>query len=471
MPPGPQVAAVVLAAGLGKRFRSTLPKVLHPAAGRPLIWHVLRAASGMASLGSLVVVVGYGRQQVIDAVAEWPNATFVDQPERRGTGDAVRRTQEALASFEGPILVLLGDTPLITTATLDALVEHHVKTQASATLLSARLEDPTGYGRIIRAGSQDAFRVVEEADASPAQRAVTEVSTGTWCFEKEPLFRALAGISDDNTQGEHYLPDAVRIITSEGQRVSTVPAADADEVRGVNDRSQLAEAGRALRARHLGALMAEGVTIEDPAATYIDVGVRVGQDTVIRPLTFLEGETSIGEGCRIGPSTRIVSSIVGDGAEVTFSVVRSCVIGSQAQVGPYASLRPGTRLEARSKAGTFVEMKESIIGEGSKVPHLSYIGDATIGKDVNVGAGTITCNYDGETRRKSRTVIEDGALIGSDTMLVAPVTVGREAVTGASTVVAKDIAPGDVVVGAPARTIRRRRSRDNKTLGHPETKE
>ncbi|MGH2731708.1 MAG: bifunctional UDP-N-acetylglucosamine diphosphorylase/glucosamine-1-phosphate N-acetyltransferase GlmU [Actinomycetota bacterium] len=471
MPPGPQVAAVVLAAGLGKRFRSTLPKLLHPAAGRPLIWHVLRATSRIASLGPLIVVVGHGRQQIIDAVAEWPNATFVDQPERLGTGDAVRRAEQALAGFDGPVLVLPGDHPLITTATLEALLEHHVKTRASATLLSARLEDPTGYGRIIRAGEQGAFRVVEEADASPAQRAVTEVSTGIWCFEKEPLFRALAGVRDDNAQGEYYLPDAVWIIASEGSRVDTVPASDADEVRGVNDRSQLAEAGEGLRARHLKALMAAGVTIEDPPATYIDVGVEVGQDTVIRPLTFLEGETSIGEGCLIGPCTRIVSSMVGDGAEVTFSVVRSCTIGPRTQVGPYASLRPGTRLEARSKVGTFVEMKESILGEGSKVPHLSYMGDAVIGKNVNVGAGSITCNYDGETKRKSATVIEDGVLIGSDTMLVAPVTVGREAVTGASAVVTRDIAPGDAVIGAPARPIRRRRPRDNETLDHPETKE
>jgi len=290
------------------------------------------------------------------------------------------------------------------------------------------------------------------------EAAVQEVSTGFWCFEREALFDALAKVTTDNAQGEYYLPDVVPLLAANGARVETL-LGDRSEILGVNDRKQLAEAARILRERKLDELMAAGVTIEDPAVTYVDMGVEVGPDTLIRPLTFLEGSTRIGSDCTIGPSARLVDSDVDDGAEVSFAVLKSVEVGPGAQVGPFSSLRAGTRLRARAKAGSFVEMKSTTVGEGSKVPHLSYIGDAEIGDGVNIGAGSITCNYDGEAGIKSKTRIGNGVLLGSDTMLVAPVVVHDDAITGAGSVVTRDVEPATVVVGAPARPIRKRKAR------------
>ncbi len=462
MPPPNRLAVVVLAAGFGKRFRSaSTPKVLHPAAGEPLIGHVLRAAIGLEGLDRLVVVVGHGRDRVVEVVrARRPDAVFAEQPVPRGTGDAVAAAGDALQDFGGQVLVLSGDSPLITSRTLAALVDKHRNSGATVTLLTALMEDPTGYGRIIRSpgGVQGGIRIVEQADASPHEAAVQEVSTGFWCFEREPLFDALAKVTSDNAQGEYYLPDVVPLLAADGARVETL-LGDRSEILGVNDRKQLAVATRILRARKLDELMAAGVTIEDPAVTYVDMGVEVGPDTLIRPLTFLEGSTRIGSDCTIGPSARLVDSHVDDGAEVSFAVLRSVEVGPGAQVGPFSSLRPGTRLKARAKAGSFVEMKSTTVGEGSKVPHLSYMGDAEIGDGVNIGAGSITCNYDGEAGIKSKTRIGNGVLLGSDTMLVAPVVVHEDAITGAGSVVTRDVEPATVVVGAPARPIRKRKAR------------
>jgi bifunctional UDP-N-acetylglucosamine pyrophosphorylase/glucosamine-1-phosphate N-acetyltransferase len=462
VPPPDRLAVVVLAAGFGKRFRSaSTPKVLHPAAGEPLIGHVLRAAAGLEGLDRLVVVVGHGRDRVVEVVrARRPDAAFAEQAVPRGTGDAVAAAGEALRDFGGQVLVLSGDSPLITSRTLAALVGKHRNSGATVTLLTALMEDPTGYGRVIRSsdGVQGGIRIVEEADASPEEAAVQEVSTGFWCFEREALFDALAKVTTDNAQGEYYLPDVVPLLAADGARVETL-LGDRSEILGVNDRKQLAEAARILRARKLDELMAAGVTIEDPAVTYVDTGVEVGPDTLIRPLTFLEGSTRIGSDCTVGPSARLVDSDIADGAEVSFAVLKSVEVGPGAQVGPFSSLRAGTRLGARAKAGSFVEMKSTTVGEGSKVPHLSYIGDAEIGDGVNIGAGSITCNYDGEAGIKSKTRIGNGVLLGSDTMLVAPVVVHDDAITGAGSVVTKDVEPATVVVGAPARPIRKRKAR------------
>jgi bifunctional UDP-N-acetylglucosamine pyrophosphorylase/glucosamine-1-phosphate N-acetyltransferase len=462
MPPPHRLAVVVLAAGFGKRFRSaSTPKVLHPAAGEPLIGHVLRAAVGLEGLDRLVVVVGHGRDRVVEVVrARRPDAVFAEQVVPRGTGDAVAAAGEALRDFDGQVLVLSGDSPLITSRTLAALVDKHRNSGATVTLLTALMEDPTGYGRIIRSpdGVQGGIRIVEQADASPHEAAVQEISTGFWCFEREALFDALAKVTTDNAQGEYYLPDVVPLLAADGARVETL-LGDRSEILGVNDRKQLAEAARILRARKLDELMAAGVTIEDPAVTYVDMGVEVGPDTLIRPLTFLEGSTRIGSDCTIGPSARLVDSDVDDGAEVSFAVLKSVEVGPGAQVGPFSSLRAGTRLRARAKAGSFVEMKSTTVGEGSKVPHLSYMGDAEIGDGVNIGAGSITCNYDGEAGIKSKTRIGNGVLLGSDTMLVAPVVVHEDAITGAGSVVTRDVEPATVVVGAPARPIRKRKAR------------
>src|SRR5947209_6361320 len=441
MAPPNRLAVVVLAAGFGKRFRSaSTPKVLHPAAGEPLIGHVLRAAIGLEGLDRVVVVVGHGRDRVVEVVrARRPDAVFAEQPVPRGTGDAVAAARDALRDFDGQVLVLSGDSPLVTSRTLAALVNKHRSSGATVTLLTALVEDPTGYGRIIRApdGVQGGIRIVEQADASPDEAAVQEISTGFWCFEREPLFDALAKVTTDNVQGEYYLPDVVPLLAADGARVETL-LGDRSEILGVNDRKQLAEAARILRARKLEELMAAGVTIEDPAMTYVDMGVEVGPDTLVRPLTFLEGSTRIGSDCVIGPSARIVDSNVDDGAEVSFAVLKSVEVGPQAQVGPFSSLRPGTWLKARSKAGSFVEMKSTTIGEGSKVPHLSYMGDAEIGDGVNIGAGSITCNYDGEAGIKSKTRIGNWILLGSDTMLVAPVVLHEAAITGAGSVVTRE---------------------------------
>lgn len=424
-----------------------------------MIHHVLASLNGAGDLDRVIVVVGNGRDRVIAEVKSiHPDAIFVDQMQLRGTGDAVRCCQAALADFEGDVLVLPGDGPLLREATLSALVWQHQAKHAQATVVAARLENPTGYGRIVRGPDNQFEAIVEQADTTEDQRAIKEVSGGIWLFDKAALFDALGQISDQNAQGEYYLTDTVLAIRAKGGSIYTLMANDPTEIEGVNDRLQLAAAERKLRQRYLEELAVSGVSIEDPFTTYIDVGVQVGPGTVIKPLTFLEGRTTVGSGCSVGPSTRIVDSVIEDGAEVTFSIVRESSIGPKAMVGPYASIRPGTTLGPGAKAGTFVEIKGSAIGEGSKVPHLSYIGDAEVGKGVNLGAGTITGNYDSENKLKAKTTIGDGAFTGSDTTLIAPVSLGANAGTGAGSVVTKDVAEGEIVVGVPAKPFRKRRS-------------
>lgn len=450
-------AVIVLAAGLGKRFKSKTPKALHRAAGRPLIQHVLRAVQGIDA-ARIIVVVGHGKDRVMEALG--PQVEYIEQTEQLGTGDAVRRCEQALKGFDGSILVLPGDGPLITTETLRNLVETHEKQQADATLLTVLLDDPTGYGRIIRNDQGEFERIVEEADAGPTERPVQEVSTGNWCFRASALFPALAELTTDNAQGEYYLPDAAWAISAKGGMMYTSMADDPIEVMGVNDRAQLAEAGRELRARWADKLMASGVTIEDPANTYIDDGVEVGADTIIRPGTFLEGNTRIGAGCLIGPMSRIVDSAVGDRVEVSFSVIVDSEIADGCRIGPYTHIRPETRLAEGVKAGSFVELKKANLGEGSKVPHLAYLGDADVGRDVNIGAGTITGNYDTESKEKGKTSIADGAFTGSNTVIVAPRSIGEDAGTGAGAVVTKDIPAGEIFAGIPAKKLRKRKPKN-----------
>lgn len=458
MPRSMGAVAIVLAAGKGKRFHSELPKVLHRINGVPMLHHVLKAVLRSDVADRVIVVTGgSGSGQVRQATSDaFGQVEFVDQPEQLGTGDAVRRCEQTLAGFEGTVVVLNGDGPLVTPSTIRSLVETHEAASSGVCLVSARLADPTGYGRIKRDDEGRVTDIIEEADATAADAKIDEVNSGLWAFSAAQLWPALGQIEPDNVQGEYYLPEAARVVASKGT-LEVVMATYPGEVQGVNDRLQLADASRELRMRHLDELAASGVTIEDPATTFIDEGVEVGRDTVLRPLTFLEGSTRIGEGCEIGPSARIVDSTVGDRAKVVFAQVLESTIGDEASVGPFAAVRPGTELGKGAKVGTFVETKKAKIGDGSKVPHLSYIGDAEIGRDVNIGAGTITANYDSETKAKSKTKIGDGAFTSSNTVLRAPVSLGKKAGTGAGAVVTKDVEDGDVVVGVPAKPMRKRK--------------
>ncbi|HZA26382.1 MAG TPA: bifunctional UDP-N-acetylglucosamine diphosphorylase/glucosamine-1-phosphate N-acetyltransferase GlmU [Actinomycetota bacterium] len=441
--PSRTVAAVVMAAGKGKRLKSALPKVLHSVCGRPVLWHVLHAVE-RARPDRVVVVVSHGREAVEKAVRSWNLKSpirFVDQGEPLGTGHAVMAAERAVGRATD-VLVVPGDNPLLTWGMLRDLLRLHRRRTPAATVQTTVLPDATGYGRIIRNGER-LVRIAEERDSSPEERAIREVATSVYAFRRDDLFRALSAVGRDNSQGEYYLPDVLGILVQNGDDVRAL-AADYGGALDVNSRAALARAAGAMRRRINEDLMAVGVTLVDPDRTYVDAGVQVGIDTVIQPLTFLEGETRIGKGCTIGPATRIADSRVDDQAEVQFSVVRGAKIGARATVGPYANIRPGTVLAPDAKAGTFVEIKASRVGEGSKVPHLSYVGDAEIGKGANIGAGTITCNYDGY--EKHRTVIGDRAFIGSDTMLVAPVRLGREAVTGAGSAITRDVPDGALAV-------------------------
>jgi len=456
------LAAIVMAAGEGKRFRSARPKVLHELCGRSLLAAVLDA---LAPLGAhpAVVVVGRGAEAV-QAEAERHTKTpltFALQKQQLGTADAARTGDDALGKFDGDVLVLPGDSPLITTKTLRNFLGAHRKAKAAATVLTATVDDPTGYGRIVR-GGDGIERIVEQRDATASERAITEVNSCMYLFDRAALRAALTKVERNNAQSEYYLTDVIAILREKGERVDAYVAPDAGEIRGANSRGQLAELERDVRAGVVERLMNEGVTIVDPSQTYVDPSVRIGRDTVVHPFTFIHGETTIGVGCEIGPSTQIENSRIDNGAHVRFSVLDGAHVGTDASVGPYAYLRPGAKLAKGAKVGTFVEVKNSSIGEGSKVPHLSYIGDATIGKDVNVGAATVAVNYDSETKVKSRTVIGDGAKIGSDTMLIAPVKIGRNAVTGAGSVVTKDVPAETVVVGNPARPLRKRKPPNTK---------
>jgi bifunctional UDP-N-acetylglucosamine pyrophosphorylase / glucosamine-1-phosphate N-acetyltransferase len=441
--PPRSLAVVALAAGKGKRMKSATPKVLHQVCGRPSLWHVITAALP-SKPETLVVVVGHEPDHVRESVESWelaPAPVFVDQGDPLGTGHAVAATESDVQGADD-VLILAGDDPLVSSDHVKELLKVHRRTRAAATILTTFLNRPKGYGRVVREGNE-LIGIVEEADASAGVRRIREVSTLVYAFRREDLFRALPLVGRENSQNEYYLPDVLKVLKEKGETVSAVPV-DMGGALGLNSRGGLATVARILRTRIVERHMANGVTFVDPANTYVDVDVRIGHDSVIQPLTFLQGVTLVGARCTIGPATRIVDSTVGDDAEVAFSVVRDSRIGRRVEVGPYASIRPGTVLEDDAKAGTFVELKKTRVGRGSKVPHLSYMGDATIGRGSNVGAGSITCNYDGYD--KHPTVIGNEAFIGSDTMLVAPVTVGDRAWTAAGSAITKDVAPGTLAV-------------------------
>lgn len=431
----PKITGVILAAGKGVRMRSRLTKVLHPVAGIPMVGHVANAARA-AGVDRLVIVVGHGREQVMDAMSAG-EVQFVVQEQQLGTGHALLQA-EAAAEASEIIVVLCGDTPLLRAQTLEKLIEYHQDNQAAATVLTAQLENPEGYGRIIRDELGDIVRIVEEKDASPQEKEIREINSGIYCFDKE-VFRILKNLKPDNAQGEYYLTDALVEYRRKGCRVLALPAALEQDIYGINDRNQLAFAEKILRQRKCAEVMLSGVTVTDPATTFIDTQVEIGMDTTILPFTMIEGQTIIGENSLIGPGSRIISSRIGNQVILDSSKVIESQIDDGCNIGPYAYLRPGTVLHQDVKVGDFVEVKKSVVGSGSKIPHLAYVGDATIGCHVNVGAGTITCNYDGEN--KHPTIIEDGAFIGSNTNLVAPVRIGQNAITGAGSTITRDVPP------------------------------
>ncbi|MGH2756603.1 MAG: bifunctional UDP-N-acetylglucosamine diphosphorylase/glucosamine-1-phosphate N-acetyltransferase GlmU, partial [Actinomycetota bacterium] len=442
--------AVVLGAGEGKRLKSNLPKVLHRVGGRALLAHVLAALSGLNL--AIFVVASVRKDEVAAAMAAvgFTDIDYVIQEVPRGTADAARIALEVVPAGIETVLVVPGDTPLVTGDTFTRLLDSHSRTEAVATVLTARVDDPSGYGRVIRGDSGDVRSIVEHRDASDQERDIDEINTSVYVFDRDRLSAMLPKIGQENVQDEYYLTDVIGLMVAEGDKVVAVEGS-AEEARGVNSRSDLSAAGGSLRRRVAERWMSEGVTIVDPDTTYIDASVTIERDAVIRPFTFLEGDTTIGAHADIGPHARIVDSQVAEDASITYAVVRGSRIGAEASVGPFASIRPGTILGRKARVGTFVETKETTIGDGSKANHLAYLGDAEIGTGVNVGAGTITCNWDGTEKHK--TVIEDDAYIGSDTMLVAPTNIGKRAATGAGSVVKGDVPDDALAVGVPARII------------------
>ena len=445
-----QTAVAVLAAGQGKRMKSRLPKVLHRLCGKPMIGHVL-AAIRETSFGPTVVVVGYEADQVRAVCPE--GTLFADQPKPLGTGDAVRCALAAIPSVE-EVVVVYGECPLVQRETLEGLVARHREAGATMTIATAEAPDPTGLGRIIRDGDR-VVAIVEEADATPEQKRVRRVNGGFYCFDAGWLRQTIEKIQQ-SAKGEYYLTDLVALAVGEGKVVAAYEG-EFREIVGINDRAHLADSEEALRRRINRRLMLAGVTLVDPATTYADADVEVGEDSTIYPNTHLQGVTRIGSGCRIGPTSQIVDSQIDDDCRVWASVIEQAMVGKGTNVGPYSHLRPGTRLAGGVEVGNFAEMKNARVDTGTKVHHFSYLGDAEIGENVNVGAGSVTANFDGTA--KHRTVIEDGASIGVDTMMVAPVTIGAGATTGAGAVVTRDVAPGKTVVGMPARPIEMRRRR------------
>ena len=406
-----------------------------------MLQHVLDASAAAGSERS-VVIVGFGGETVKTAIGS--QAEFVEQKEQLGTGHAVMQAGPLLKNETGTVMVLCGDTPLLTGDLLKRLYDEHKAIGAKATVLTAVMPDASGYGRIIRTASGTVAKIVEHKDASPEELKVNEVNSGIYCFEAQSLFSALAKVSCDNAQGEYYLPDVLEILREDGEKIWAVAADDYEQTLGINSRVQLAGAEKILRRRKNIELMEQGVTLMDPDTTYIDAQVTVGRDTVIYPFTWLEGATTIGETCEIGPNSRFTDTKIGDQVTAHFSYAHECEIASGVVMGPYVHLRPNTKLAAGVKIGNFVEVKNSTVGEGSKLPHLSYIGDTDIGSGVNMGCGTITVNYDG--KHKYRTVIADDAFVGCNSNLVAPVEVGKGAYVAAGSTITKDVPPAALAV-------------------------
>jgi bifunctional UDP-N-acetylglucosamine pyrophosphorylase / glucosamine-1-phosphate N-acetyltransferase len=439
--------AVILAAGQGTRMKSKLYKVLHPVCGKPMVQHVVDQVEKL-QVDSIVTVIGHGSEKVKAQLGNSVN--YVYQQEQLGTAHAVIQAKDILGDKEGVTLVICGDTPLITSETIEALFLQHEKIGAKATILTAKASKPDGYGRIVRNEMGVVEKIVEHKDATEAERTITEINTGTYLFDNALLFQALNNVSNENVQGEYYLPDVIEILKQQGEIVSAFQTSDFDETIGVNDRIALSEAEAIMRKRINEQHMRNGVTIMDPLNTYIEADVMIKEDTVIYPGSMLKGATVIGSDCVIGPNTEINNCVVGNNTAIKQSVAHDSSIGSDVNIGPFAHIRPASTIDDEVKIGNFVEIKKATFGKGSKASHLSYIGDANVGSDVNIGCGTITVNYDG--KNKFLTTIEDGAFIGCNSNLIAPVTISKGAYVAAGSTITDDV-PSEALSIARARQV------------------
>lgn len=439
------IFAVILAAGQGTRMKSKLYKVLHPVCGKPMVQHVVDHIQTL-DVKRIVTVVGHGAEMVKQQLGD--KSEYVLQAEQLGTAHAVQQAEAILSREEGTTLVVCGDTPLIRPETMQALFEHHQGKKAKATILTAIAENPTGYGRILRGDNGQVEQIVEQKDASAEQQLVKEINTGTYCFDNKALFETLKLVKNDNAQGEYYLPDVIEILQKQGEVVEAYVTGDFEETLGVNDRVALSQAEALMRTRINEKHMRNGVTIINPETTYISAEAMIGRDTVIQPGSMIEGTTVIGEDCIIGPNTQIIDSRIGDRTTVHSSVVRESAVAEDTAIGPFANIRPLSDIGSHVKIGNFVEVKKSKLGNDTKVSHLSYIGDAEIGSNVNVGCGSITVNYDG--KNKFQTIIEDDVFVGCNTNLVAPVKVGKGSFIAAGSTITKEV-PEDALAIARAR--------------------
>ena len=441
------IHVVILAAGKGTRMKSAEPKVLHRAGELPLIEHVLRTADSL-NPATTVVVVGHLADRVTAALGKRPGLRFALQQPQLGTGHALLQAEPHLAGATGTLVLLSGDVPLLRPATVKTLIDRHRASGAAATVLTARVPPPHEYGRIVRDDGRGLISaIVEHKDATPAQRAIDEINSGIFAFALGPLFDAVRSLGSANAQGEYYLTDLVGLYRSQGRTVETVVLEDSREVLGVNSRRELADVTAILKTTRNDELMAEGVSIVDPATAWIGPDVTIGPDTVIHPNVYLEGRTRIGSGCVVHAGVRIVDSTIADGVVINnYCVISESQVAAGARIGPFAHIRPQSEIGESAHVGNFTELKKTVLGKGSKANHLSYLGDAVIGEQVNIGAGTITCNYDGT--HKHQTVIEDGAFVGSDTQLIAPVTVRKGAYIGTGTTVREDVPAGSLAVSA-----------------------
>jgi len=443
---------IILAAGQATRMKSGLNKVLHPLGGKPIVQHVIDSVLDLSS--RIIVVVGYQGDQVESRLSN-SEIYFVKQKEQLGTGHAVLQVGEYISEDQGSVLILCGDVPLLSTETIKKLITARESNQAGAALLTAILDKPRGYGRIIRDEEKSQIaKIVEERDATPVEREIKEINSGVYCFDSRLLKQSLSSLNNDNYQGEYYLTDVISYLHNMDEKIIPVVVEDQEEVLGINDRIDLARAERIVRRRINQRLMKNGVTIIDPETTYIDEEVTILPDTVIYPFTFIEGKTKIGSNTFIGPYCRIVNADIGNNVNLRGNCyILESVIEEETDIGPLAHIRPGCKISRKAKVGDFVELKKAIVGQGSKVPHLSYVGDAEIGEKTNIGAGTIFANYDG--KHKHKTIVGSSVFIGSNTTLIAPVKVGNKGKTGAGAVVTRDIPESTTVVGVPARVLKK----------------